>query len=265
MQLIVGLFRTFFGLSYAILFLILTVPILGVEYLIGKRNKYKEDMSSLRIVQWGFRCVYKICGLKITILGLENVPKDRPVLYVANHNSYFDIIISYSLCENLTGYIAKSSIEKVPSLNMWMRRLYCLFIDRDDLRQSMKVIQQAIDYINRGISITLFPEGTRGDSEEMLPFKSASFRIAEKTGCPIIPLAISNTRHILGDHWPAVTPTHVILQYGDPIYTDELSKGERKASALSAKAQETIREMLDQVSEGRVPTELDSDLTSAAE
>ncbi len=263
MQAIVGLLRTFCGFSYAVLFLIFTIPVLGIEYFIGKKDQYKEDISSLRIVQWGFRCVYKVCGIKITILGLENVPTDRPVLYVANHNSYFDIIISYSLCENLTGYIAKSSIEKVPSLNMWMRRLYCLFIDRDDLRQSMKVIQQAIDYVNKGISIAIFPEGTRGDSEEMLPFKSASFRIAEKTGCPVIPLAISNTRHILGDRWPCVTPTHVILQYGDPIYTDQLSREEKKA--LCRTAQSRIQEMLDQASEGRIPTEAGSGLSSAAD
>ncbi len=250
MQTFVGLFRTFFGLSYAVLYLILTVPILGIEYLVGKRDKYREDISSLHFVQWGLRCVYKICGVQVTVIGHENVPTDQAVLYVANHNSYFDIIISYSLCETLTGYIAKSSIKKVPSLNMWMRRLYCLFIDRDDLRQSMQVIQQAIEYVKQGISITIFPEGTRGDTEEMLPFKAASFRIADKTGCPVIPLAISNTRHILGDHWPAVTPTHVILQYGDPIYPDQLSREERKS--MSKIAQSRIQEMLDQAAKSQL-------------
>ena len=64
------------------------------------------------MVQWAFRVIYRICGVKLTIIGQENVPKDTPVLYVANHNSYFDIIITYALCENLTGYIAKDSLEK---------------------------------------------------------------------------------------------------------------------------------------------------------
>ncbi len=247
MEAVIGMCRTIIGFSYAVIYLVLSYPVHAVEYFIGKANKEKEDMSCLHIVQWGLRCVYKICGTKLTIIGHENVPVDQPVLYVANHNSYFDIIISYSLCENRTGYVAKAVIEKFPSLRVWMRRLYCLFIDRDDMRQSMQTIQRAIDHINNGISITIFPEGTRGDSEEMLPFKAATFRIAEKTGCPVIPIAISNTRHILGDRWPAVTPTHVILQYGDPIYTSELPKEKRKSSALSVTAQNMIREMLDQV------------------
>ncbi len=242
MQAVVGLFRTIGGLGYAILWLILTIPVLGVEYFIGKRNPMLEDMSSLHLVQWGFRCINTICGLRITIIGHERVPTDRPVLYVANHNSYFDILISYTLCEQRTGYIAKSSIQKVPSLNMWMKRLYCLFIDRDDLRQSMRVIQQACEYIKQGISITLFPEGTRGDSEEMLPFRPATMKIAEKTGCPVVPLAISHTRHILGYRWPCVTPTHVILEYGEPIETAELSRDEKKHLAETTQA--IIQEML---------------------
>ncbi len=251
---VIGLFRTIGGFSYAVLWLVLLSPGLFVEYLIGKRDHYREDISSLRLVQWGMSCINRICGLEITVIGHENVPTDQPVLYVANHNSYFDIIISYTLCEDRTGYIAKSSLKKVPILNMWMKRLYCLFIDRDDMRQSMQVIQKAIDQINDGISMTIFPEGTRGKSEEMIPFKPASFRVAEKTGCPIIPVAISNTRHILGDHYPSVTPTHVIFQYGDPIYTSELPKDQKKSLALSMTAQNRIQEMLDQVKDGEIPT-----------
>ncbi len=239
------MFRTIVGVTYAVLYLVLSFPVLGVEYLIGKKNPTLRDYSSLHMVQWGFRTLNSICGLEITVIGHDNVPTDQPVLYVANHNSYFDIIISYTFCEDLTGYIAKSSIQKVPSLNIWMNLVYCLFIDRDDMRQSMRVIQDAIGLIKKGISVTVFPEGTRGDSEEMIPFKAGSLRIAEKSGCPVIPLAISNTRHILGERMPRVTPTHVILQYGKPIYPDDIKK--EKKETLSQVTQSTIQDMLDQV------------------
>ncbi len=243
MQSIVGFMRTIGGFGYAVLYLVLGIPVLVVEYCIGKKDPYKRDISSLHLVQWGFRCINTICGVTTTVIGHENVPTDQPVLYVANHNSYFDIIISYTLCEDRTGYIAKSSIEKVPLLNCWMRLLYCLFIDRDDLRQSMRTIQQAAEHIQNGISITLFPEGTRGDSEEMLPFKAASMKIAEKANCPVVPLAISHTRHILGDRMPCVTPTHVILEYGKPIYTADMTREEKKS--LATITQQAIQEMLD--------------------
>lgn len=235
--------RFILAVGFAVLYLILGIPVLGIEYLIGKKNPRKRDISSLRLVQWAFRVIDRICGVKLTIIGHENVPKDEAVLYVANHNSYFDIIISYSLCPDLTGYIAKDTIEKVPLLNIWMRRLYCLFMKRDDMKQSLKVILQGIEYIKKGISICIFPEGTRGDSEELNTFKEGSMKIAEKTGCPIIPIAISNSRAIINGHIPFVKPSHVILEYGKPIYPKELPKEERKS--LGRLTQNIIQEMLD--------------------
>ena len=74
----------------------------------------------------------------MTVIGEENVPKDQAVLYIGNHRSYFDIIITYARCPRLTGYIAKKDMEKVPLLRTWMRRLHCLFIDRENVKRSVK-------------------------------------------------------------------------------------------------------------------------------
>ncbi|MBS5191044.1 MAG: 1-acyl-sn-glycerol-3-phosphate acyltransferase [Lachnospiraceae bacterium] len=235
--------RTILAVLFAVCYLIIGIPVLFVEWLIGKKNPHLRDISSLRMVQWAFRVICRICGVKLTVKGQENVPKDIPVLYVANHNSYFDIMITYALCPDLTGYIAKDSLEKVPLLNIWMKRLYCLFLKRDDMKASLKTILQAIEYVKKGISICIFPEGTRGDSDEMAPFKEGSMKIAEKTGCPIVPMAISHTRDIIKDHMPFVKPTHVTVEYGAPIYPKELAKEERRA--LGRLSQNMIQEMLD--------------------
>ena len=224
--------RTILAIGFAVLYLILGIPVLIVEYFIGKKNPRLRDISSLRMVQWAFRVINKICGVKLTVIGHENVPGDQAVLYVANHNSYFDIIITYSLCPG-----------KVPLLNIWMRRLYCLFMNRDDMKQSLKVILQGVEYIKQGISICIFPEGTRGDSQKMAPFKNGSMKIAEKTGCPVIPIAISNSRQIINDHMPFVKPAHVIVEYSKPIYPKELSKEDRKI--LGTITQNVIQEMMD--------------------
>ena len=187
--------------------------------------------------------INRICGVRLTVIGHENIPADQAVLYVANHNSYFDIIITYALCPGLTGYISKDTLGKVPLLNIWMRRLYCLFMNRDDMKQSLKVILQGAEYIKKGISICIFPEGTRGDSQKIAPFKNGSMKIAERTGCPVIPVAISNSREILYNHMPYVKPAHVIVEYGKPIYPKELSKEDRKA--LGTMTQHVIQDMLD--------------------
>ena len=116
--------RAILALLFAILYLIIGIPVLFVEWIIGKFNRQAADISQLRMVQWAFRVILFICGTRLTIIGEENVPKDQPVLYIGNHRSYFDIIITYSRCPRLTGYVAKDSMKKVPLLSVWMSRLH---------------------------------------------------------------------------------------------------------------------------------------------
>ncbi|MGN0350577.1 MAG: lysophospholipid acyltransferase family protein [Roseburia sp.] len=237
--------RTILAVLFAILYLLIGIPILFVEWIIGKWNPKAADLSQLRMVQWAFKVILFICGTKITVIGEENVPKDEPVLYIGNHKSYFDIIITYARCPGLTGYIAKNNMEKVPLLNLWMKRLHCLFIDRDNVKEALKTILSGIDNIKNGISMCIFPEGTRNKNPEgMLPFKEGSFKMAEKTGCAIIPMAITNSADILENHFPKVKRTHVILEYGKPIYPKELEKEEQKH--LGAYCQNIIATMLEE-------------------
>lgn len=217
--------RFIFVATFLILYLILSIPVFFIEWLIGKCNPKARDYSSLRIVQWGFKCILWISGVKVTVIGEENVP-DEAVLYVGNHRSFFDILLTYSRCKRLTGFVAKKSMEKIPSLSTWMRFLYCLFLDRDDIKAGLKTILTAIEQVKAGISIFIFPEGTRNKGEElsMLPFKDGAFKIATKTGCPIIPVSMNNTAEIFENHLPRIKKTHVILEYGKPIYPKELDK-----------------------------------------
>lgn len=236
--------RIFLALLFAVLFLIFGIPILGVEWIIGKFNPHAADLSQLRMVQWAFRVILFICGTKLTVIGEENVPKDEPILYIGNHKSYFDIIITYARCPRLTGYVAKNNMEKVPLLSAWMKRLHCLFINREDVKEALKTILTGIDNIKNGISMCIFPEGTRNKTDElMLPFKEGSFKMAEKTGCAIIPMAINNSAEILENHFPKVKKTHVVLEYGKPIYPNELDKETKRR--LGAHCREIIAEMLE--------------------
>ena len=195
------------------------------------------------MVQTAFKLMLKAAGVRLTVIGEENVPKDQAVLYIGNHRSYFDILLTYSRCPGLTGYVAKVEMLRYWFLRDWMKALYCLFLDRKDIKAGLKTILQGIEYIKRGISICIFPEGTRNRTDEMLPFKEGSLKIAEKTGCPIIPMAITNSAEIFENHIPFVRPCHVILEYGTPILPKELTKDEKKF--LGSYTQNRIQEMLD--------------------
>ena len=235
--------RIFLGGSFLGIYLLLSYLVFPVLWIYEKINKKKKDELSLRIVQWGFRTILNIAGTEITVIGKENMPKEA-ALYVGNHRSYFDILLLYVQCERLTGFVAKDSIEKVPSLRVWMRYLYCLFLNRSDAREGLKTILTAIEYVKKGISICIFPEGTRNDGEElsMLPFKEGSFKIATKTGCPIVPVSINNSAEIFENHVPALRKTHVVIEYGKPIYPKDLSKDELKT--IGAHCQNIIQETI---------------------
>ncbi|MEE1191279.1 MAG: lysophospholipid acyltransferase family protein [Blautia sp.] len=226
-------------------YLILSIPILLAEWVVGKFNPRAKDISSLRIIQTVFRFILKVTGADITIIGHENVPKDQAVLYIGNHRSFFDILLTYVHCPDLTGYVAKKEMEPIPLLSIWMRYLHCLFLDRKDIKEGMKTILTAIEKVKNGISICIFPEGTRNkgnDELELLPFHEGSFKIATKSGCPIIPMAISNSAEIFENHFPKIKPCKVVVEYGKPIYPEQLSKEDKKR--LGAYTQGIILEML---------------------
>ena len=230
---------------YVVVFLILSIPLLIAEWIIGKFSPSVKDISSLRIIQTVFKGVLWISGVKVTVIGEENVPKDAPVLYIGNHRSFFDIPLTYPRCPICTGYVAKKELEKVPLLSSWMKYLHCLFLDRTDIKQGLKTILTAIEKVKSGISICIFPEGTRNKNEketDLLPFHEGSFKIATRAKCPIIPMAISGSVDLWEAHFPKIKPCHVVIEYGKPIYVDQLDKETQKH--IGAYTQNILLEML---------------------
>lgn len=215
--------------TFVILFLILSIPLLIAEWMIGKFNMDVKSRSSLAIVNWAFRCCLAMAGVKVTAIGEENIPTDTAVVYVGNHRSFFDILTTYVRVPRLTGYIAKKEMLKVPLLSNWMKNLHCLFLDRENIKAGLKTILEGIEKAKSGISICIFPEGTRNKQvHTFLPFHEGSFKIAEKSGCPIIPMTILNTGAVFEDHFPKIKKTQVVIEYGNPIYIKDLDKEERK-------------------------------------
>ncbi len=214
---------------FLVLFLILSIPLLIAEWIIGKFNRPLKDRSSLAIVSWGFRQVARLSGTRVIAIGEENIPKDTAVLYVGNHRSFFDIVLTYGRMTSLTGFVSKKEMNRYPLLSHWMRNVHCLFLDRDNIKEGLKTILEAIEKVKNGISIFIFPEGTRNKTNDtFLPFHAGSFKIAEKGNVPIIPVTIVNSAAVFEDHLPKVKKATVVIEYGKPVYLDELDKETRK-------------------------------------
>lgn len=162
-----------------------------------KKNPEKSWKKSRKYVSGFFRLELKLSGCKVTVRGKENIPTDTPVLYVGNHRSYFDILIYHESIGTPVGFIAKKEMEKIPLLPLYMNDIGCLFLDRNDIKQGMETIKQGAEFMKMGHSMVLFPEGTRNQTDTLLPFKEGGYKMAEKAKCPIVPVAVSGSDLLL--------------------------------------------------------------------
>ena len=210
-------------------FLIFSYPFLVAQVSLGKKDPHARDLETIKVVRSVFKVLLKLAGVTVTVKGAENIPEDKAVLYVGNHRSYFDIVMGYTTVPAPTGFIAKKEMQKVPFIRLWMKYLHCLFMDRSNPREGLKTILSGVEQINNGISIVIFPEGTRNKGDGIMPFHGGSFKLADKSNCKIIPMVQNNTENVLEAHFPSIKRTHTVLEFGTPIDTAALDRDDRKA------------------------------------
>ena len=188
-----------------------------------------EQLVDRHIPRWS-RGILKVTGVTLTVEGLENIPKEGPCVFVGNHRSYYDIPLLLASLDKPHGILAKEELEKIPLLNRWMKLLGCVFVQRDDLRASVRALNDATAIVESGRSFIIFPEGTRYKGEEggAGEFKAGAFRIAVKTGAPVVPVAISGARGLFEARGNRATPGTVYVRVLPPIQTAGMSRAEQK-------------------------------------
>lgn len=186
--------------------------------------KYIEEKSAV----WA-KGLIESTGTNVELLGLENLPKEDGLVFVANHQSNFDIPLMLAYVPKLAGFIAKKELDGIPFLSKWMRIIGCVFIDRGNAREALKTIKEATDYVKDGKNMILFPEGTRSKGRKMLEFKQGGLRIATKAKAKIVPVTIDGSYKIYEGNGNRIKPEKVIVKFHQPIDTSMLEKDEIKA------------------------------------
>ncbi|WP_418792145.1 lysophospholipid acyltransferase family protein [Phosphitispora sp. TUW77] len=176
---------------------------------------------------WG-RAILFAAGVKVETEGIDNVPAEGAVVFVSNHQSNFDIFVLHGCINKPKCFLAKAELAKIPIVHSWMKKMKCVFIDRGNLKQSIKAIQKCIEVLKEGQSMVVFPEGTRSKGPVMGEFKKGSLRVAEKSGVPVIPVAISGTYRIMEANNNRIRPSAVKVKFAPPIVYEMLSKEEQR-------------------------------------
>lgn len=208
---------------------VISIVAYPVALLTGIFSKRKKDEYCLGFVKFSMKTLLFTAGTKVDYRGLENLPrKGQAAAYIGNHRGFFDVVAAYAVMPDLTGFIAKREMRRWPLIGWWMRTTHCLFMDRENRREGLKTIIDGVNNLKSGISMVIYPEGTRSKEEgRMLEFHSGSFKLATKAKVPIIPIAANNSSAVFEDN-KRIRRARIIIEFCEPVETADLSKEEIK-------------------------------------
>ena len=217
----------------------------GSIYKLLMKFSTKEKAEAYRdkvVFKWSDFTI-KIIGLKVEVVGAENIPKEACV-FISNHQSILDIPVLFYGAHRVMGFIAKKELLKVPVIGYWLKVAHCVAIDRENVREAIKVIQLGVENLLRGDSMGIFPEGTRAKDGVMKPLKKGSLKLATKAKVPIVPVTINGTYKAYELN-KKIQPADVKIIFDKPIYTDHITKEEEKE--LHIEVQNIIMSNLNQL------------------
>lgn len=179
--------------------------------------------SSMWIAAAGIRWA----GIRVHAQGLENVPRDRPCIFMANHVSNLDPPVFLPLIPGRTAVFVKKVLMKIPFIGMAMRMGGFVAVDRSGKRDAAKdSIERATKVLASGVHITSFPEGTRSRTGQLLPFKKGPFYLAQQTGSPIVPVSIHGTESMMRKGSLRIFPGNAYVTFHPPILASGFSTRE---------------------------------------
>ncbi len=189
----------FYAFDYTVLLALGFVAFLVIISLFVDLKKPNEKFSKFYngVAIFILRVALDACNVKVKFEGKEKIPEGRFVL-IQNHKAMFDPIVSIAyLGKHEIGFITKPENLHLPVINKFMHRICCIPIDRENPRNAVKAINAAADNVKSGnCSMAIYPEGTRARDGEMLPFHAGSFKIATKSGAPLVITTVENTNHV---------------------------------------------------------------------
>lgn len=200
----------------------------------AKKCKESGDEAGCRAIldhyvpKW-MGTLMRIAGCTVTVNGLENIPKDRAVVFVANHQSDYDVPLTMVYLGKPPAMVAKIETMKIPLVSTWMKLLDCIFIDRENPRQAVSAMKEAGKTLESGRNIVVFPEGHRSKCDKMQEFKSGVFKIAFSAGVPIVPVAIDGSYKIMEANHNLMCPGHVTMTVLPMIETAQMDRAAQRA------------------------------------
>lgn len=171
-----------------------------------------------RFWAWG---ILKLCGIRLVVQGLEGLDPNRQYIFIANHQSYIDIpVLVQALSQFQLRWIAKKELFWVPLFGWVLWSSKHIIVDRSSLSRAMNSLSRARERIEKGISVVVFPEGTRSRHGDLLPFKRGGFLLAFKSQTPIVPVTIKGSGAVWSRGDWRIRSGEIEIVMGKPVSVD---------------------------------------------
>jgi len=169
-------------------------------------------------------------GVSVEVTGLDHLPRDRTFIFVSNHQSIYDIPVIFATLPYQLRIIAKESLGSFPFLGWHLRRNGHLLVDRRNPDRA-GILRRWRALVGEGLSLVIFPEGTRSADGRVGRFKAGSFLLAVEAQLPVVPLSIDGTRHVMRKGRLMTSPGHARLVVHEPIDTAGLAVSDARQLA----------------------------------
>jgi len=225
---------------WVVLTTLLCAPLsIGVSFL-----KKESNLPHL-VAKWWAKSILFVSRISVSVQGLHRIDPSTNYVYMANHQSMYDILVLLGCLPVSFRWLAKIELFRIPVFGYAMARLGCIAIDRSNRSAALRSLHQASRKIAQGVSVIVFPEGTRSTDGQVMPFKAGGFYLAIRSGRPIVPVVVCGTRHIMAKKNLRIRSGHVRISINPPV--DTASHNDKGKAVLMESVRSIMKQDLERL------------------
>lgn len=200
----------------------------------------RSGNTAHRISSLWARSICRFNGIQVTITGLENISTDHAQIFVANHQSFFDIFALSGYLPVQIRWVAKAGLFKIPFVGWSMKAAGYISVDRSNKRKAYQSFVATVEKVKQGNSVVIFPEGTRSEDGTIGPFKKGSNLLAVRAKVPMVPVTIIGTGSIIKKNSLVINPGPVRIIISPPVFPQDALSNDGKAENILDEIRQTI-------------------------
>jgi fatty-acyl-CoA synthase len=227
-----------YGVYFFVVFILWIIPACAIVRL------YKDHRAAGRYTSSALKLLFALAGIRVKVIGREHMDLSGPKVYASNHASYFDVLPLMMGLGVPYRFVAKGEVNDMIFIGTFLNKMGHLSFNRHDANSRLHQVDEIEEYLKKGESVFVFPEGTFTPEDGVRPFQLGAFRGAVETGAPVIPVSLAGTRKFLRDRTWLPRPTRVTITVSPPIYPEKVASNDPNQLREIVRLRNRVREAI---------------------